>query len=84
MLFDAGMPELIVQKRTGHKSLDTLHTYERITLRQELEVAQILSNPTMVSYTPPQEQANISEEFSVTPEEEGFLENIPMHAYNEF
>ena len=46
------------QKRTGHKSLDALRTYERITPRQELEVAQILSNPTVVLSTPPQEHAN--------------------------
>ena len=84
LLFDAGVPEMIVQKRTGHKSLDALRTYVRITPRQELEVAQILSNPTVVSSTPPQEHANISEEFSVTSEEESFLENIPMHAYDEF
>lgn len=64
--------------------MDALRTYERITPRQELEVAQILSNPTVVSSTPPQEHANISEEFSATSEEESFLENIPMHAYDEF
>ena len=77
------MPELIVQKRTGHKSLDALYTYERITPIQEQQVAQILSDPTMVSYTTPQEHANdiiiSEEEFSVTPEE-NFWENIPMHA----
>ena len=84
LLFDAGVLEMIIQKRTGHKSLDALRTYERVTPRQELEVAQILSNPTMVSSTPPQEYANISEEFSVNFEEESFLENIPMHTYDEF
>ena len=35
LLFDAGVPILIVQKRTGHKSLDALCTYERISPRQE-------------------------------------------------
>ena len=64
--------------------MDALCTYERVTPRQELQVAQILSNPIMVSSTPPQEHANISKEFSVTPEQESFLENIPMHAYDEF
>ena len=44
LLFDAGVPEMIVQKRTGHRSLDALRTYERVTPRQELEVAKILSN----------------------------------------
>ena len=42
LLFDAGVPEMIVQKRTGHKSLDALRTYERITPRQELEVVSLL------------------------------------------
>ena len=30
-LFDAGVPEAIIQKRTGHKSLDGLRVYERVT-----------------------------------------------------
>lgn len=81
LLFDAGVPELVVQKRTGHKSLDALRAYERITPRQEMQVAQILSDPPVASYTPPQEY---TEDFSVTPEEDSFLENIPMHAYDEF
>ena len=33
LLFDAGVPEMIIQKRTGHKSLDALRTYERVTPR---------------------------------------------------
>ena len=82
--FDVGVPELIVQKRTGHKSLDALRAYERITPRQELKVAQILSNPSMASYTHPEEYISISEDIPVTTEEESFLENIPMHAYDEF
>ena len=42
-LFDAGVPECIIQKRTGHKSLDALRTYmyERVTPFQEEAVAQI-------------------------------------------
>ena len=40
---DAGVPELIVQKRIGHRSLDALHMYERITPKEETAVAQILS-----------------------------------------
>ena len=31
-LFDAGVPESLIQKRTGHRSLDALCTYERVTL----------------------------------------------------
>ena len=83
LLFDAGVPELVVQKRTGHKSLEASRTYERITPRQEMQVAQILSDPSVAPYTPSQEYTSISEDFSVTPEDI-FLENIPMHAYDEF
>ena len=37
LLLDTEVAELIIQKRTSHKSImDALHTYERITLRQEL------------------------------------------------
>ena len=51
-LFDAGVPEAIIQKRTGHKSIDALCCYERVTPSQELAVSQILgairqpTNPT--------------------------------------
>lgn len=38
-------------------------------------------NPSVAPYTFPQEYTRISEDFSVTPEEDVFLENIPKHAY---
>ena len=34
LLFNASVPESIIHKRTGHKSLDTLRTYERVTPAQ--------------------------------------------------
>ena len=34
-LFDAGVPEALVQKQTGHKSLQSLRSYERVTENQE-------------------------------------------------
>ena len=33
-LFDAGVPERIIQGRTGHRSLEALRMYERVTDRK--------------------------------------------------
>ena len=35
-LFDAGVPEPLIQKRTGQRSLDALHVYKRVTPQQYL------------------------------------------------
>ncbi len=42
-LFDAGVPERIIQSRTGHRSLDALRVYERVTDAQSHQVSKILS-----------------------------------------
>ena len=42
-LFSAGVPERVMQSRTGHSSIDALRKYERVTLSQELAVSKILS-----------------------------------------
>ena len=42
-LFDAGVPESIIQKHTGHRLLDALQCYERVTPCQEIEVSHVLS-----------------------------------------
>ena len=42
MLFDAGIPEAVIQKRTGHKSVKALRCYERTTPAQNLQVSTIL------------------------------------------
>ena len=41
-LFDAGVPEAIIQKRTGHKSISALRQYERVTASQNEIVASVL------------------------------------------
>ena len=41
-LFDAGVSEAVIQKRTGHKSISALRQYERITTTQNQLVASIL------------------------------------------
>ena len=45
-LFEAGVPEKVIQQRTGHHSLEALHMYERVTEQQELAVSKILSGET--------------------------------------
>ena len=42
-MFDAGVPERIIQGRTGHKSIEALRIYERVTEEQEAKVSKILS-----------------------------------------
>ena len=50
-LFDAGVPEAIIQKRSGHKSTAALRMYERITPEQELAVSKILQSQEKLAYT---------------------------------
>ena len=42
-LFDAGVPERIIQGRTGHRCLESLRVYERVTNQQNQKVSKILS-----------------------------------------
>ena len=41
-LFDAGVSEAIIQKRSRHKSMSVVRKYERITLEQDLATSNIL------------------------------------------
>ena len=41
-LFDAGVPERIIQQRTGHRSVEALRLYEQITDDQNMDVSKIL------------------------------------------
>ena len=51
-LFQANVPERIIQKVTGHKSLDALRSYERVSVSQHQEVSKILmTNLTSESVT---------------------------------
>ena len=43
-MFRAGVPEKIIQERTGHRSVKALRTYERTTATQRLSVANVLSS----------------------------------------
>ena len=52
-LFTAGIPEKVIQDRTGHRSLDGLRHYERISEKQKEEACKILAvkPPTTTSLT---------------------------------
>ena len=50
-MFKAGVPEKIIQERTGHRSVKALRTYERTTAMQHLSVANVLSSSSNVSFS---------------------------------
>lgn len=39
-MFEMGVPEKVIQERTGHGSLDDLRTYERTNNEQHKQVCQ--------------------------------------------
>ena len=51
VLYDAGIPEGVIQKHTGHKSLDALRCYDRTTMTLNLEVSNLLRQATAVSHS---------------------------------
>ena len=42
-LFHAGVPEKVIQERTGHLSLSGLHQYELTNFGQQLAISKVLS-----------------------------------------
>ena len=75
VLFDAGVPESLIQKRTGHKSLDALRTYERVTQPQEQAVADILADTT------PQFYEVVKERVHTSVNDAFFLDNLPSELF---
>ena len=49
-LFDAGVPEKIIQQSTGHRSIDGLRVYERVTEEQNAAVSKILTSKDVSSF----------------------------------
>ena len=49
-LFAAGVPEKIIKERTGHRSLEALHVYERTTSVQHQAVSTILGSSKQVTF----------------------------------
>ena len=50
-LFQANVPEKIIQERTGHRSVKALRLYERTTEKQHQDVSEVLSARSEVSVT---------------------------------
>ena len=68
-LYHAGVPEKVIQERTGHLSLSGLRQYKRNNDDQQLAVSQVLSSRENTLYS--EERAAVSrvhsEESSITP-----------------
>lgn len=47
-LFQANVPEKIIQKTTGHRSLEALRTYERVSTEQHQAVSRVLTSSDKV------------------------------------
>ena len=37
-----GVPDKLIMERTGHKSLDSLHSYQRVSAREKESVSDVL------------------------------------------
>ena len=49
-MFEAGVPEKIIQERTGHLSLTGLRQYERTTVEQQRAVCKVLAADTKAAF----------------------------------
>ena len=49
-LFSAGVPERIIQQRTGHRSLEALRLYERVTDDQNYLFSNCISNLSLFHF----------------------------------
>ena len=50
-LYESGVPEKLIQKRTGHRSLEALRVYERTNVQQHKAVSSILSAPVVFIFS---------------------------------
>ena len=78
-LFDAGVPESLIQKRTGHRSLDALRMYERVTPQQEKAVSDVLASTTELSYFSAKERESAS--YRAQNNDTFFLDTLPPCAF---
>ena len=49
-MYEKGIPEKLIQERTGHRSLEALRTYERTNSRQHQAVSNLLLTTTNTHY----------------------------------
>ena len=50
-LYESGVPEKLIQDRTGHRSLEALRVYEWMNIQQHKAVSSIHSAPVQSSYS---------------------------------
>ena len=61
-LFDANVPEAIIQKRSGHSSTRALRMYERMTPQQDLAVSKILQSEQKLSFKEAKQGIDVNKE----------------------
>ena len=66
-LFEANVPEKIIQERTGHRTATALRLYERTTADQHQAISNILGSKDSVSYPSVLQQYNIQANVAVPP-----------------
>ena len=49
-MFESGVPEKIIQQRTGHRSLEGLRHYEQTTMQQQQAVCNVLASEKRESF----------------------------------
>ena len=57
-LFDANVPEAVIQKRSGHSSTKALRMYEQVTPHQDLAVSRILQSEEKLSFKVAKQSVN--------------------------
>ena len=50
-MYEAGVPEKMIQERTGHRSVTALREYQRTLMTQTMAVAKVLSASEKHSYS---------------------------------
>ena len=72
-LFNAGVPEKIIQKTTGHHSLSALRDYERVSSEQHQAVSRVLMNGS--NYEKELSGSTDEKELKCTPESRSSVRN---------
>ena len=61
-LFDANVPEAIIQKRSGHSSTKALRMYEWMTPQQDLAISKILQSEQKLPFKAAKQGIDVNKE----------------------
>ena len=84
-LYEMGVPEKVIQERTGHRSLDSLRVYERTSTHQQQAASNILSSSNVHTYA---EQVQIAKHhsqtstLSISPSPSSTVQSLPIYFGN--